>query len=514
MTWSQPNMTLDKIENNELNNNNNEYIAYESQTKLFDQFLFKSSRYISDQIFNTELRVKKLLFIKDIPYFAYREPGVFQNQMRKFIQYSKYSLVILSTNSPVQSNEMNPAKVLTQELRKELNINEITFNPLAASYMLKTIERIALLEGLNFVNENSINEICETSDGDLRHAINILELAANKSSKSNISTSTAKKRKLNTNKSNNNKENQEESSSSLIQKKDTNLSIFRGLGKVLHRKNDDTNQLNIDIENKLSSGLKKKKLFRSPLLYSPEDILSKLPISEEITVLYLHQNYLELYGIKSANSIDCETQLESLSKINDNFIASDIMNCKLQLLDQSTSVYNTKHKEMPALLSIRSILFYSYFEKEDEKQKLNSKSLWMPLHKPYNYKCNELKASRKNLTRKCLFRENNTQLASYLIEMQSEFFTTILPFANLKNMYRELASKYTNSKQLFKQPKSILNSNNENDPDYFLEDENSDLYYNNNNNKPTLNTIETTNNNNGKLYEYDDNVIIQAIYDF
>ncbi len=145
-----------KKENNELNNNNNENIAYESQTKLFDQFLNKSSRYISDQIFNTELRVKKIIFIKDIPYFSYREPAVFQNQMRKFIQYSKYSLVILSTNSTVHSNEMNPAKVLTQKLRKELNINEITFNPLAASYMLKTIERIALLEGLNFVDERCV----------------------------------------------------------------------------------------------------------------------------------------------------------------------------------------------------------------------------------------------------------------------------------------------------------------------------------------------------------------------
>jgi len=31
MTWFQPNMTLEKIENNELNKNNNENIAYESQ---------------------------------------------------------------------------------------------------------------------------------------------------------------------------------------------------------------------------------------------------------------------------------------------------------------------------------------------------------------------------------------------------------------------------------------------------------------------------------------------------
>ncbi len=44
-----------------------------------------------------------------------------------------------------------------------------------------------------------------------------------------------------------------------------------------------------------------------------EILCFKLPISKGITVLYLHQNYLELYGIKSANNIDYETQLESLS---------------------------------------------------------------------------------------------------------------------------------------------------------------------------------------------------------
>jgi DNA polymerase III delta prime subunit len=215
ITWTQPNMSLTKIENNETDRSYHaDYQVYESQAKLFDQFLFKSSRYISDQIFCTEQRTKKLLFIKDIPLFAYREPLNFQKQLRQFIKYSKYSLVICLTTSPVQSNETNPIKVLTLELRKELNMQEVTFNPLAVSYMNKQVERIAQLENLSFLDSNSINEICQSSDGDLRHAINILELATVRTKPSSAigSTTAAKKRKLNTQKT---KENISEPSSGI-----------------------------------------------------------------------------------------------------------------------------------------------------------------------------------------------------------------------------------------------------------------------------------------------------------
>lgn len=259
MQWSQPNMTLAKIETNDPSYQV-EFQQYESQAKLFDQFLFKSSRYISDQIFTKEVRSKKILYLKDLPYFAYRDVQVFQNQLRHFSKYSKYSLVISLTTSPAQSNELNPARVLTQDLRKELNILEITFNPLATSYMLKQIERIAQAENLAFTDANATNEICQSSDGDLRHAINILELATVKSSKLSVSSSaSAKKRKLNAKAS---KENLNEPTSELIQKKDANFSIFRGLGKVLHRKNDSENEANLAVESNLPKHL--MKYFRQP----------------------------------------------------------------------------------------------------------------------------------------------------------------------------------------------------------------------------------------------------------
>ncbi len=286
------------------------------------------------------------------------------------------------------------------------------------------------------------------------------------------------------------------------------------MGKVLHRKNDP-DELNIETENKLPKNLKNK-YFRKPLFYSPEEIISKLPISEEITTMYLHQNYLELYGIKSG-SLDVDAQLNALSKITDNFICTDLMHNKLSIIDQSSSVYNTKHKEMPVLLSVRSVLFYTYLKEEDKSTAStnnSNKSLWMPLHKPYTYKCNELKKQRFQAAQRCLFRDGNTQLASYLIEMQSEFFTTILPYANLKNMYRELAAKYTKGK-MFRLTKAAISSASENDPGFFMDDEEeqkeNDL---NSKYQLPLNSNSLNQENSSKLYEYDENANIQQIFDF
>ena len=288
------------------------------------------------------------------------------------------------------------------------------------------------------------------------------------------------------------------------------------MGKVLHRKNDPE-ELNIELENRLPKHLKKN-YFRKPLFYSPEDIISKLPISEEVTTMYLHQNYLELYGIKSG-SMDVDAQLNALSKITENFICSDLMNNKLNVIDQSSSVYNTKHKEMPVLLSVRSVLFYTYLKEEDKSthsaNSSNNKSLWMPLHKPYTYKCNELKKQRHQAAQRCLFRDGNTQLASYLIEMQSEFFTTILPYANLKGMYRELASKYTKGK-MFKLNKTAISSASENDPGFFMDEEEEENKGNdlNSGSRLPLNSNSTNKENSSKLYEYDENANIQQIFDF
>lgn len=126
--WNQPNTVLRAFDNN----NDMQYTddaegwrdnpVGESQQKMFNNFLFKSSRYVSDQIFSSEsqIRPNKILFLKDIPLFAFRDVKSFHQLLVKFKTYSKASLIFSISNSPNSSNELNPAKIFKPEYRKEI----------------------------------------------------------------------------------------------------------------------------------------------------------------------------------------------------------------------------------------------------------------------------------------------------------------------------------------------------------------------------------------------------------
>lgn len=73
------------------------------------------------------------------------------------------------------------------------------------------------------------------------------------------------------------------------------------IGKVLHRKNMETTDSDPCFATEQLLPAKLKSQQRPPLFYDPDDVLAKTPIGEELITLYLHQNYIELYAIKSAN---------------------------------------------------------------------------------------------------------------------------------------------------------------------------------------------------------------------
>lgn len=128
-----------------------------------------------------------------------------------------------------------------------------------------------------------------------------------------------------------------------------------------------------ETENKLHDFLKSKNLYRKPLFYDPDDILLKTPISEELITLYLHQNYLDLFALKSDDKTFDE-KFEALEQINENFMISDQMNRVMNSVDRSASIAGDKCKEVTALLSIRSILFNTY-SSGDKPQNTQKSSL-------------------------------------------------------------------------------------------------------------------------------------------
>jgi DNA polymerase III delta prime subunit len=150
---------------------------YESQVSLFEQFLFKSSRYLTDQIFDTNSdRRAKILFVKEIPNFANRDPAAFQKLLRQFKLYSKYSIIFSIQTVQSANSDSNPHRLFTADIRRELGILELSFNAIANTYLAKHIDRICKLEGLVNVDKKMIENLCASCNGDLRHAVNMLEL--------------------------------------------------------------------------------------------------------------------------------------------------------------------------------------------------------------------------------------------------------------------------------------------------------------------------------------------------
>ena len=288
----------------------------------------------------------------------------------------------------------------------------------------------------------------------------------------------------------------------LSQKKDANFSIFRGLGKILHRKHLDNDN---DLENriKIESKLPKKfsKYQRKPMSVEPEEILSKLPISQDLTIQYLHQNYLDFFNLKS-ESADFDIKFDCLNNINDNFIISDQIMSKLNSIESGNSM---KYKEISSLISIRSILFNMSFD-EDQK---SSKSQWMPLHKPFYFKMLELRRLKRANIQKMSEKMDNETWSGYSIGTPNEFVTNVLPFLSMRKEYKEFAMKtsgFNSTMRQFKIENSKSITSNDNDPNFFIEQNIENI-------EPKAKTDNSSqrSGNTKKNYDYEDDFSVDII---
>jgi cell cycle checkpoint protein len=442
----------------------------ESQLKLFEQFLFKSSRYSADQIFCSadDARLKRVIFVKEIPNSSLYETASFHSILRKFAQYSKSLLVFslnLTTNSTWENNQM---RLFSNEIRNELKITEISFNAFANSFMLKALNRVICLENFDtqlLHNKDVLNELCASSNGDLRFAINSLDFYFHKSSKQKakpLTTLNATKPKSNKTKTLTTKKSDpkelNDDSALRLSSKDMNFNLFKGIGKILHRKNIDksSNDGNLTMEemsemerteNKLAPHLKTK--LRKPLAFSPEDVHAKLPLSSDSTMLFLNQNYLEMFRDRPFAQLD--QTFESLIDISESFCLADLLSSKNYCaVDYSNTSLITYLREYSSIISMRSMLFNSY-KNSDTCGETQQKGLWKPLHKPYYHKANDTINQRKRNAIELFL--HNTNLFQNVNCQKNEFFQVYLPY---------LALNYHNNAKLKQQlnfeQKQFLNS--------------------------------------------------------
>jgi hypothetical protein len=456
ITVNLNNLKIDSISITPANaNENNDNQNYESQLTIFEQYLFKSSRYCVDQIFKKESdqqNSKRLLFIKEIPNSAYYNQTGFQNILRKFLKFSKCSLCFSFNLTSNVSWDINPFKLFTNEFKTELKITEISFNSFANSFLTKAINRIIQLEGLQaHLTKDEINDLCSMSNGDLRYTINCLEFYfSKKNKKMTIQKDFSSKKQTNGKLNKNILDEKLEKSSMKSNTKDINLNLFRGLGKILHRKHYDSTTVEENfqldkynslckIENSLPKNLSSK--LRLPLNAVPEDVYSKLTLSTDSILLFLHQNYLEMFTDRSFDVL--EETFDGLIDISDSFCLSDLLTSRNANIEYSSRSVNLN--ELSAVISMRSILFNLYLPKQSKSS--GGKAAWKPLYKPYYNKCNETIKIRKQKALE-LFLNNQTDNLKLKCS-KNEFFQYYLPFI----------CKSSNSSMKFKQKLNMEQKN-------------------------------------------------------
>jgi hypothetical protein len=456
-----------------------------SQLNEFSQFIFKSSRYSSEQLFGASdehsAKKKAILVVKDIPNAAFYNIIKFHELLKNFSKYSMRSLIFLINTTGFVNNqtETNVSKLFTSEIKQQLGVIEVNFNPIAVTYMSKHIEKLAKLEDLKFVDKSFVKDICDKSNGDLRYALNLLELSYSKTFSSRLPL---KEKQYDVPRTSKN------SSSIRIRKfktenyKDINGNLFKNLGKILHRKNAEKNDADDDgdepdqydkrlsIENNMPNHLIKLNLKREPLKYSPEEVYRKMSIKASSLVSLLNQNYLEIYLFKSRNSND---QMERLEHISDCFIDSDRIISTAASHMSDSPISNDMLNEEASLMSMRSILFYMCFKETQQNSQQASessaKSVWTPLQRPLHNKINEIKSlnSKKldqlisdyfnsysccgSATEEVSKYSNMTSLLKYLISMKDDIYVTLVPYlymnsnktkgAHTKDEYRSFIYK-------------------------------------------------------------------------
>ncbi|KAL5015731.1 hypothetical protein ScPMuIL_005320 [Solemya velum] len=277
-------------------------------------FLQRANRYQSLQNFVRPEWRRNSHCDEDFPNVFFRDVSVFYEILRKYCRFGRCPLVFIISDS--SGSDSNERLLFPKNLQEELQIKNISFNPIAMTSLTKVLTHLASTESSQGVHSFSlpskpvIESLAMSCAGDIRGAINALQFACLKDTRDmeHMSYSKTKQKKgikkqssslksslkkagfgrLSEKSSIDNSEND----MAAIGGRDTTIFLFRALGKILYCKRDDP-ATRTEVP-KLPSHL--SHLDRDPLQFSPEEIVEKCHLSGDFFNAYLHQNYLEFYS--------------------------------------------------------------------------------------------------------------------------------------------------------------------------------------------------------------------------
>nr|XP_032826671.1 cell cycle checkpoint protein RAD17 isoform X2 [Petromyzon marinus]XP_032826672.1 cell cycle checkpoint protein RAD17 isoform X2 [Petromyzon marinus]XP_032826674.1 cell cycle checkpoint protein RAD17 isoform X2 [Petromyzon marinus] len=280
----------------------------QTQVALFREFLLRANRYRALCLNGGEASVEpeaRLILLEDIPNQFYREPSSLHDVLRKFSICGRCPLVLVA--SDCSGSEYSLRTLLPRGIQEDLGVHVISFNPVSPTSLLKVLMRVASAETAQVrgrpcvLNQTVLQDLCASSAGDIRGAINALQFAwqcaSIRTQDTSDSTSSVFPRKLlrggvgfgpgRRGRRGTESPTSPEESRTVFGGRDVSLFLFHALGKILHCKRENGP---ISESHALPTHLTHQQ--RNMLAVNPEDVVERSQMSPELFTLYLHQNYL------------------------------------------------------------------------------------------------------------------------------------------------------------------------------------------------------------------------------
>lgn len=286
--------------------------ACSSQSAQFQEFLLRANKYSCLKMAGDGLATdKKLILVEDFPNHFYRQPGGLHDILRRFVKTSRCPLVFIVSDS--LSGDSSSRLLFPKEIQEELDITNISFNPVALTSMMKVLTCISTMEAasscgrLCVPDQAVLGTLCSGSSGDIRSAINSLQfsLLPDTSLKNGLwtmkkdrpATSLGRAASRTNQRKKKSKQAQEQDEKQAIGGKDASLFLFRALGKILHCKRED-HESAAATGRAPGPGLPPhlSHHHREALLIDPELVVERSHMSGEFFNLYLHQNYMDFFS--------------------------------------------------------------------------------------------------------------------------------------------------------------------------------------------------------------------------
>lgn len=309
------------------------------QMSQLQDFLMRASKYKS---VCTTKNQGTIVFMEEFPNAVLRNSMEFHHLLRRYSMRSGSSpCVFVVSDCTVQQGSSK--QLFPPELQQELSIVNISFNPVAASQMVRAMSRVLSMDstceqggGKPMPPKDALTALADASSGDVRSAINALQFAAKKdvyhleelftgnTTTTGRSGPKSKARKTGSTKSKSSKGDKEQGLAS-VGGKDSSLFLFRALGKVLYCKRESDK----GVVDHLPSHFVTHE--RSPLVETPELIYDKASLSASSFSCFLHHNCIPFF-----NNID--SVAHAMAYLTDADVFAEQWESREKMEDYSASV--------------------------------------------------------------------------------------------------------------------------------------------------------------------------------